>query len=54
MEQIESLTFRNLEPVLQCLAGIENPWQGILDGLENPPINSTACLTVKVIVLFME
>jgi hypothetical protein len=40
------VTFRSFIPVMQSHAGIENPWQGILLGAENPPTNSTACFTV--------
>ena len=29
----------SFEPVLQAEAGIEYPWQGILLGLERPPVS---------------
>jgi hypothetical protein len=29
----------NLEPVLQAEAGIEYPWHGIFDGVDNPPVS---------------
>lgn len=46
MEQIEPGTLAIQLPLMQYLAGIDHPWQGILDGLESPPIMSNASLVV--------
>ena len=47
---MEFFTFASLLPVLQRLAGVLYPWQGIFDGLESVPVFSSIFLIVRFIV----